>query len=219
MTVASMAGAIALAIVAVGARPCVAGDVPVIPDQVQAQPVTGAARGTGANASAPAQLGGIGNGSQVLEIPLPEKFRGCWVGQVAVLDSERQFSSRWPAVKWSPKRYQVCFVERGLGLWQFTYGESHVDSENSNGFERAQSVKFIRIEGSTAVLRATLVLGSRPSGKYVTHEETTLRCELADGSGGMGVTGDMVADVDGEPWREATWHADFASDSTTDFVK
>jgi hypothetical protein len=26
----------------------------------------------------------------------------------------------------------------------------------------------------------------------------------------MRVGGDVVADVDGSPWREATWHADFA---------
>jgi hypothetical protein len=201
-TSAKMVAVMALAgtLGAGGARPCMAGDAALLSNQVQTQSApTSNDRPAAADA-----------GNQVLEIPLPERFRGCWRG-VAVLDSQQQISKRWPAVKFSPKDYKLCFVERGLGEWQFTYGESHVDAENSNGVEQEQSVEFLRIDGSTAVLQARLVLGSRPTGKYTTIENTTLRCELADGPGAsMRVGGDIVADVDGEPWRAATWHADFA---------
>jgi hypothetical protein len=200
--VLALAGAVALC--AGLARPCLAGDAPLLPDQLQVQPAPAPI----ASSSTSRQPDGAGN--QVLEIPLPEKFLGCWQG-VAVLDSQRQLSGRWPAVSWSPKNYRVCFVEHGLGTWQFTYGENHVDAEKGNGVEREESVQFVRIEGSTAVLRAQLVLGSRPTGKYTTIENTTLRCELADGPGAsLRVGGDVVADVDGQPWRAATWHADFA---------
>ena len=59
--------------------------------------------------------------------------------------------------------------------------------------------------------KARVLLGSRPTGKYITIENTTLRCELADGPGAsMRVGGGVVADVDGAPWRAATWHAGFA---------
>jgi hypothetical protein len=203
----ALAGAIALG--AGGARPCLAGDAALLPDQVQtgnSAPPMGDR--LAAAESSQGQLAGDGN--QVLEIALPERFRGCWQG-VAVLDSQRQMSDRWPAVAWSPKTFRLCFVEHGLGVWQFAYGESHEDAEHSNGVEREESVEFVRIEGSTATLQATLVLGSKPTGKYTTIENTTLRCELADGPGAsMRVGGDVVAEVDGEPWRAATWHADFA---------
>jgi hypothetical protein len=199
------AGAIAFG----GARPCVAGDARLLSDQVQIQSAPATSDNRPAAAASAASSHELGAGNQVLEIPLPERFRGCWRG-VAVLDSQQQISDRWPAVTFSPKDYKLCFVERGLGEWEFTYGESHIDAMNNNGVEREESVEFLRIEGSAAVLQATLVLGSRPTGKYTTIENTTLRCELATGPGAlMRVAGDVVADVDGEPWRTATWHADF----------
>ena len=61
------------------------------------------------------------------------------------------------------------------------------------------------------MLRASVVPRSRPAGKYKTHEETTLYCELADEPGAMmRVRGDVVADMNGKPWRAARWHASFA---------
>jgi hypothetical protein len=56
----------------------------------------------------------------VLEIPLPERFRGCWEGQVAELDTRRKLGGFWPAwcLKWLPKNYEICFVQRGLGAWE-----------------------------------------------------------------------------------------------------
>src|SRR6266481_2062423 len=67
-------------------------------------------------------------GNQVFKILLPERFRGCWQG-VAVLDSQRQLSSQWPAVKWMPKNYRLCFVEQDLDTWQLRYGEKSIDSK------------------------------------------------------------------------------------------
>lgn len=188
-----------------GARPCVAAELRELPDQeVPRSPVS-----TGTGSSLPAQPD-AGASNQVLEIPLPERFRDCWAGQVAVLDSERKLSSRFPAVKWSPKNYRLCFIEHGLGAWTFSYGEVHTDLENSNGNEKEQSVEFLRIEGTMAVLLARMAIRSRPSGKYTTHEATTLRCALADEPGAaMRVSGDVAADIDGEAWREATWSGDF----------
>ncbi|MGC2493276.1 hypothetical protein [Candidatus Binatus sp.] len=204
-----VAGALVLAIGAACARPCMAGDASLLTDQGHAQP-DGLSVTHGAAASSQTQLG-AGAGNQVLEIPLPERFSGCWRG-VAVLDSLRELNGLWPSVKWSPKTYRVCFVERGLGEWQFTFGENHIDPENSNSDEREQSINFLRMEGSAAVLEARLVLGSRPTGRYTTHEDTTLRCELSDSpaASSLRVSGDVLVDVDGEPWRAATWHADFA---------
>ena len=149
-------------------------------------------------------------GNQVFKILLPERFRGCWQG-VAVLDSQRQLSSQWPTAKWMPKKYRLCFVKQDLDTWQLHYGENRIDSKGSGGIEREQKVEFLQTEGSTAMLRASVVPGSRRDGKYTTHEETTLDCELGDAPGAvMRVNGDVVADMNGKPWRVARWHASFA---------
>jgi hypothetical protein len=148
--------------------------------------------------------------NQVFKILLPERFRGCWQG-VAVLDSQQQLRSQWPAVKWMPKNYLLCFVKQDLDTWQLHYGERRIDSKGGRGIEREQTVEFVQVENATAMLRASVVPASRRNGKYTTHEETTLDCELADAPGAMmRVNGDVVAEMNGKPWRAARWHASFA---------
>ena len=148
--------------------------------------------------------------NQVFKVLLPERFRGCWQG-VAVLDSERQPSGQSPAVKWLPKNYRLCFVKQDLDTWQLHYGENRIDSKGSSGFKGLQTVEVLQVEGATAMLRARVVPRSRPAGKYTTHEETTLYCELADEPGAMmRVRGDVIAEMNGKPWRAARWHASFA---------
>jgi len=182
-------------------------DAPIPGIDPSGPPLQSPAGGTGPFADS-GQLTGRDN--QVFKIMLPERFRGCWQG-VAVLDSQRQLSSRWPAVKWSAKRYRICFGEQDLDLWQLHYGENRIDAKGSSGFEREQTVEFLQAEGATAMLRASVVPRSRTAGKYTTHEETTLYCELAAAPGAvMRVNGDVVADMNGKPWREARWHASFA---------
>jgi len=149
-------------------------------------------------------------GNQVFKVLLPERFRGCWQG-VTVLDSERQLSSQSPAAKWLPKNYRLCFVKQDLDTWQLHYGENRIDAAGSSGFKRLQTVEVLQVEGATAMLRALVVPGSRPAGKYSTREETTLYCELADAPGAqMRVRGDVISAMNGKPWRAARWHASFA---------
>jgi hypothetical protein len=182
-------------------------DAPIPAIDSSERPLQSPARDTGQIADG-GQLAGRGN--QVFKIMLPERFRGCWQG-VAVLDSQRQLSSRGLAVKWSPKSYRICFGEQDLDLWQLHYGENRIDANSSGGFEREQTVDFLQAEGATAMLRASVVPRSRMAGKYTTHEETTLYCELAAEHGAvMRVSGDVVVDMNGKPWREARWHASFA---------
>jgi hypothetical protein len=159
-------------------------------------------------AASAAQLAVAAN--KLFQIPLPERFRGCWQG-VPVLDSQQHLSRQLPAVKWSPENYRLCFVGRGSGTWQVLYGETHVDSKDGDRVEKEQAVEFFRFEGVAAVLRTSLVLPSRPDGKNPPHEATTLLCEIADTPGAlMRVNGNAVADVNGEPWRTVRWHASLA---------
>jgi hypothetical protein len=159
-------------------------------------------------AASPGQLAGVGN--HLFENPLLERFRGCWHG-VAILDSQKQLNTQWPAVKWSPENYRLCFVDRGSGIEPTLHTVNHIDSKDGNGVEKEQAVEFFRVEGATAVLRTSIVVGSPPPGKNTTHQKTTMRCDLADGPDAlMRVSGDLVADVNGEPWRTARWHASFA---------
>jgi hypothetical protein len=169
-------------------------------------PISSSDRPLPSSAASAGQLAGAG--IQVFKVPLPERFRGCWQG-AAVLDSQQQLSSQWPAVKWSPRNYRLCFVEHGLDVWQVLYGENRIDSNGSSGFEKEQAVEFLRIERATAVLRTSVMLGSPPTGKYTTQEETTLRCELADAPGALRVRGEVVEDVNGKPWRAARWQGSF----------
>lgn len=81
-------------------------------------------------------------------------------GQVAALDTRRKLGGFWPAwwLKWWPKNYEICFVQRGLGAWELTYAENWLEDQKV-AVQTAQSVAFLRMEGpSIAVLEAKLHL-------------------------------------------------------------
>jgi hypothetical protein len=148
----------------------------------------------------------------VLEIPLPETFNGCWYGEVDQTDSQRKLMhDLFPLfVTWQPKAYELCFQRRGLNQWQLTYGSSTLLGYGSSTLIRAQSVKFLRMDGPSIVeLQADMTFVTLG----ITKDETSiLRCDLSNGSS-LQVQGNITANWNGAPWMAAQWHTDFQQKS------
>jgi len=148
----------------------------------------------------------------VLEIPIPEQFKGCWFGDVVGLDSSRALSLWPPVLLWQPKRYELCFTKRGLDLWQFDYAETNVKDPSNKYFTQIGpvTVESPKVEGNTVRLHFNAQY--RSGGGHSTtalDELSDLRCAFAENQV-MSIDADVIVKRNGNPCRELTWHADFA---------
>ena len=148
----------------------------------------------------------IAPGSQLLEIPVPEVFRGCWQGTVTTLDSRTRLSSWLPLSVWLPKSYKMCFVKRGADRWQLTYSSSRADTGSLPVVQWAQALRVIRIAGPDLLyVEAKLRL---IDGSIIKDETSTIRLRIEAG-GTMHAEAAVIIDWDGSPWMAVTWHTVF----------
>jgi hypothetical protein len=205
-----LTGAIALGVATLGlAIPCLAVE-PLQNQRPVRIPAPVAASTPDIPAASPA---GADRGAQVLEIPLPENFKGCWRGTVTDLDSRRRVGGWWPPaflMIWTAKTYEFCFLQRGIGAWELIYN-SQRDDKPEMMEQRDSSLAFVSMDGPGAVvLKATMVLAQRTglTSGAVDDETTLLHCQIAS-DGTMAVRGDLNVNRNDLPWAEATWHANF----------
>ena len=145
-------------------------------------------------------------GSQLLEIPIPETFRGCWETTVSQIDSHRKLSGWFPFMWWMPKVYQVCFVRRGQTQWELTYSWGGVDTQQLPISQSNNSVRVMRINGSDSVYMEAKV--RLVQGSVVKDETTTMKLQAVP-SGALEAHAVTIVDWNGRPWMEAVWHSDF----------
>jgi hypothetical protein len=152
--------------------------------------------------------------SQVLTIPLPETFAGCWSGDVKKLDSRKSYiwwRPSWLSI-WFDKTYTICFSKRGLNQWEIGYGAASVDPSRVAMQMEPSHVLELGMSGPQSAmiyLTAEIRFGSR-----VETEETHLDCSIED-DGKMAVRarvdefpgGNSFASRDEE--MSGTWHAEF----------
>jgi len=151
------------------------------------------------------------------EIPLPQVFRGCWVGSVPRIDSTQPLSPERGRLIWLTKTYTVCYKQAGIqGKWQLTFAESAV----ADGREVSDQRHLIKLKSVSGPNRADLTAylhfrthGSadfdgvaRPS---TLDELTNLHCNVLPGGDIMTVSAAVFVETDGEPYANVTWHANF----------
>ncbi len=143
---------------------------------------------------------------QILEISIPETFRGCWQGEVLHVDSLRGLNG-WPSLAfWHPKSFELCFVQRGRDRWELTYSAAQLDTAPSPDLQQV-SDSFRVLPGSTA---DSIVVESKMRFRdtlSVKDETTTIKLRVADKV--MKSQAVVIADLNGTPWMESTWHTDF----------
>ncbi|HVA81390.1 MAG TPA: hypothetical protein VNF29_10745 [Candidatus Binataceae bacterium] len=151
--------------------------------------------------------------TQVLTIPLPETFAGCWSGDVRHLDSRHSYKWWWPSwsLYWFDKTYTVCFNRRGLNEWNVGFASTAVDpTRDATLFQVTQTkpsrVLAIRMTGpQSAAIDLTADIRFGPGIKT---ENTHLECSLGSARS-MAVTGSMEEFRNGSEGMSATWHAEF----------
>jgi hypothetical protein len=140
--------------------------------------------------------------SQVLEIPLPETFAGCWSGDVSKLDSRQSYDWWRPSwfSHWFDKTYMVCFKKRGLNQWSVGFASTAVTQANPS---RVVAIRMTGSQSAAIDLTADIRFGSA-----LKTENTRLECSLGAAQT-MAVTGSIDEFRNGSEEMSATWHADF----------
>ncbi len=144
---------------------------------------------------------------------LPAVFRGCWQGEVGLLDSIERLPGAHKLGYWTPKTYRLCYKRVGSGPFQLTFSETGV----------APSSKIVNAHGRVDVLatdgRYYARLEShlqfdeydvRPvtAGETFHVEETALLdCRINNGA--MAVAASVDGTRDSAPWFRARWRALF----------
>src|SRR5437879_4563274 len=114
-----------------------------LPPPIQRQP----------NETAPIPPTLPGAQGNIREIPLPQVFRGCWIGLVAQVDSIVPLNPDVANVIWLTKSYKLCYKQSGYnGKWQLTFAEGSVADRNEVSDQR----QVIRVESVSGADRAQL---------------------------------------------------------------
>jgi hypothetical protein len=155
---------------------------------------------------------------QTLMIPvLPAVFRGCWQGQVDMLDQNQRLPGASHKVGfWTSKTYRLCYKRVGGGPFNLTFSETGIVP--SEKILNAQGrVDPLATDGRDwARMRSTLHFDELQAGSdpyyssgptFAVDENTTLDCRIEADQ--MLVTADVYGTRDGEPWFRARWHANF----------
>ena len=154
--------------------------------------------------------------SQVMEIPLPQSFGGCWRGDVRRVDSQR--SNHWFLpnfmIKWWPKPYTLCFTRVGLDSWNIFYGKSKLDRQTGLWIRVVQSAPST-VESASVTLEGTAHITIRSTyaarGRAFKVETAALECRPDTGSTLHVVADVQSASLSGYPEPSGTWHKDFQS--------
>jgi hypothetical protein len=164
-------------------------------------------------------------GSNVREIPLPEIFRGCWVGEVPAVDSMTPLSPDAVHVRWLTKLYKLCYQQVAAGdRWHLTFAETSV-AERSIVSDQRQAVSVKSVAGRdraelTAYLHfraPQLNLFDLPSGVVNTLDELTqLHCAVTPNHDAMEVQAEVFVENNGESWVQITWHTRLLRTPTAD---
>jgi hypothetical protein len=147
------------------------------------------------------------------EPKLPQVFRGCWEGEVVIVDDLERLPGAHKVGYWTPKTYRLCYQRLGEGPFHLTFSETgvvpneqiknahgHVDALATDGRAYAKMRSDLRFDEDH------VEPGLRGS-TFAVDEVTMLDCRIRDDA--MAVSAGVYGTRDGEPWFKARWHADF----------
>src|SRR5215470_12429807 len=147
------------------------------------------------------------------EPKLPQVFRGCWEGEVVMVDDLERLPGAHKVGYWTPKTYRLCYQRIGEGPFHLTFSETgvvpneqiknahgHVDALATDGRAYAKMRSDLRFDEDH------IEPGLRGS-TFAVDEVTMLDCRIRDDA--MAVSAGVYGTRDGEPWFKARWHADF----------
>ena len=147
------------------------------------------------------------------EPKLPQVFRGCWEGEVVMVDDLERLPGAHKVGYWTPKTYRLCYQRIGEGPFHLTFSETgvvpneqiknprgHVDALATDGRAYAKMRSDLRFDEDH------VEPGLRGS-TFAVDEITMLDCRIRDDA--MTVSAGVYGTRDGEPWFKARWHADF----------
>jgi hypothetical protein len=157
----------------------------------------------------------VNPGSNTREIPLPVVFKGCWSGEVAVLDSMTPLTPAATHVQWLTKLYTLCYQQVGAGdRWHLTFAETSV-AQRSMVTDQRQSISVKSVDGPDRAeltgylhFRAPQVsLFGMTTGTVNTLDELTqLHCTVTPDRGAMNVQAEVLVENNDEPWVKIIWH-------------
>lgn len=153
--------------------------------------------------------------AQRLVVQIPERFAGCWHGQVSESDLTLMRMLAKPLLGgWLTKHYRVCF-EREQGGLKARMADSDVSPYDA--VLEAKSVLAPIFAGESVVaLSGRLRMVERPSygpgdssgPPGIVDERVRLEADLGD-DGVMRVRGFVDGYYNGRPWFVAAWNGDF----------
>jgi len=148
-------------------------------------------------------------------VQIPQRFAGCWTGQVSESDLTRVRMIDTPMIgAWLTKQYRVCFSEERTGL-KATLADSSVARHEQVLQAKSTMTPVFASEGAIA-LRGDLRLVERSPAAFpsawkradVVEEQVELKGSL-DYRGVMRVEGFVEGYYNGRAWFLAAWASDF----------
>ena len=144
---------------------------------------------------------------------LPQVFRGCWEGEVVIVDELERLPGAHKVGYWTPKTYRLCYQRIGEGPFHLTFSETGVvpneQIKNARGRVDALATDgraYAKMRSDLRFEENHIEPGLRGS-TFAVDEDTMLDCRIRDDA--MGVSAEVYGTRDGEPWFKARWHADF----------
>ncbi|HUY27922.1 MAG TPA: hypothetical protein VMV27_10925 [Candidatus Binataceae bacterium] len=144
---------------------------------------------------------------------LPAVFRGCWQGQVDLLDTLERLPGAHKVGYWTPKTYRLCYKRIGDGPFKLTFSQTGIAPTDKIIHARGR-VDTLATDGRVyARLRSQLGFDEfrvKPGGNGATFhvdETTLLDCKIENGA--MAVAASVHGTRDGAPWFRARWRALF----------
>jgi hypothetical protein len=144
---------------------------------------------------------------------LPAVFRGCWEGEVTLLDTLERMPGGHKVGYWTPKTYRLCYRRVGDGPFKLTFSETGIEPTDKIIHAHGQ-VDTLATDGRVyARLRSQLgfdefrVEPGQNGGTFHVDETTMLDCRIQNGA--MAVAASVYGTRDGAPWFRARWRALF----------
>ncbi len=153
--------------------------------------------------------------AQRLVVQIPERFAGCWHGQVSESDLTLMRMLAKPLLGgWLTKSYRVCF-EREQGGLKARMADSEVSPYDAVLEAKSVLAPIFASEGVIAlsgrlrmVERSSYGPGDSSGPPGIVDERVRLEADLGD-DGVMRVHGFVNGYYNGRPWFVATWSGDF----------
>lgn len=147
------------------------------------------------------------------EPKLPQVFRGCWQGEVDMVDQLERLPGAHKLGYWTPKTYRLCYQRVGSGPFHLTFTEAGVVA-NDQVMNVRGHVDALATDGRAyARLRANLHFDEQHldpglrGTTFAVDEVTMLDCRISGDA--MAVTAGVYGTRDGDPWFRARWRANF----------